>query len=124
GLLLYGSNAYVMVIAHRRYRRATPEAPPLPDPPPYVTVQPPLFNERYVAARLVRAVAALDYPADRLEIQVLDDSTDDTAEIIAGVVADLRAQGVRVAHCRRAARAGIKGGARAGWLHPARAGGV
>ncbi|PYN82767.1 MAG: glycosyl transferase family 2, partial [Candidatus Rokuibacteriota bacterium] len=76
GLLLYGSNAYVMVIAHRRYRRAMREVPPLPDPLPYVTVQLPLFNERYVAARLVRAVAALDYPADRLEIQVLDDSTD------------------------------------------------
>src|SRR6266852_2452756 len=47
GLLLYGSNAYVMVIAHRRYRRATREVPPLPDPLPYVTVQLPLFNERY-----------------------------------------------------------------------------
>jgi len=72
---------------------------PLPDPLPYVTVQLPLFNERYVAARLVRAVATLDYPADRLEIQVLDDSTDDTAEIVGGVVAELRAQGVRVTHC-------------------------
>src|SRR3989449_2644652 len=109
-----------MVFAPRRYRRATPEAPPLPDPPPYVTVQLPLFNERYVAARLVRAVAALDYPADRLEIQVLDDSTDDTAEIVAGVVGELRAQGVRVAHCRRTVRTGFKAGALAEGLATAR----
>jgi len=111
GLLLYGSNAYVIVIAHRRYRRATREVPPPPDPLPYVTVQLPLFNERYVAARLVRAVAALDYPADRLEIQVLDDSTDDTTEIVARVVAELRARGVQVSHCRRAERTGFKAGA-------------
>ena len=120
GLLLYGSNAYVMVIAHRRYRRAMREVPPLPDPLPYVTVQLPLFNERYVAARLVRAVAALDYPADRLEIQVLDDSTDDTAEIVAGVVGELRARGVRVAHCRRTVRTGFKAGALAEGLATAR----
>src|SRR2546428_8112616 len=94
-----------------RSRRAPPGAPPLPDPPPYVTVQLPLFNERYVAARLVRAVAAFDYPAERLEIQVLDDSTDDTPEIVAGVVAELRERGVQVAHCRRAVRTGFKAGA-------------
>jgi len=120
GLLLYGSNAYVMVAAHRRHRRDAREVPPLPDPLPYVTVQLPLFNERYVAARLVRAVAAFDYPADRLEIQVLDDSTDDTAEIVAGVVAELRERGVRLAHCRRAVRTGFKAGALAEGLATAR----
>jgi cellulose synthase/poly-beta-1,6-N-acetylglucosamine synthase-like glycosyltransferase len=120
GLLLYGSNAYVMVIAHRRHRRAAREEPPPPDPLPYVTVQLPLFNERYVAARLVRAAAALDYPADRLEIQVLDDSTDDTSAIVDEVVADLRAQGIEVVHCRRAARTGFKAGALAEGLVTAR----
>jgi mono/diheme cytochrome c family protein len=120
GLLLYGSNAYVMVATHRRHRREARAVPPLPDPLPYVTVQLPLFNERYVAARLVRAVAAFDYPADRLEIQVLDDSTDDTSEIVAGVVAELQDRGVQVAHCRRTARMGFKAGALAEGLAVAR----
>ncbi len=120
GLLLYGSNAYVMVAAHRRHRREARTTPPLAEPLPFVTVQLPLFNERYVAARLVRAVAAFDYPADRLEIQVLDDSTDDTSEIVASVVAALRAQGVQVAHCRRPVRTGFKAGALAAGLAAAR----
>src|SRR5262249_37573639 len=120
GLLLYGSNAYVMVVAHRRHRREAGEGRPMPDPVPYVTVQLPLFNERYVAARLVRAVAVLDYPADRLEIQVLDDSTDDTAEIVASVVTEVRARGGQVAHCRRAVRTGFKAGALAEGLATAR----
>jgi cellulose synthase/poly-beta-1,6-N-acetylglucosamine synthase-like glycosyltransferase len=120
GLLLYGSNAYVMVIAHRRHRRTTREVPPLRDPLPYVTVQLPLYNERYVATRLLRSAAALDYPADRLEIQVLDDSTDDTSEIVAQVVAELRAQGLEVMHRRRATRRGFKAGALADGLTTAR----
>lgn len=120
GLLLYGSNAYVMVAAHRRHRRAARPASPLRVPLPFVTVQLPLFNERYVAARLIRAVAAFDYPADRLEIQVLDDSTDDTGTIVAGVVAELRARGAQVGHCRRAVRTGYKAGALAAGLAAAR----
>ncbi len=120
GLLLYGSNAYVMVVAHWRHRRDSRAVPRLLDPLPYVTVQLPLFNERYVAARLVRAVAGLDYPADRLEIQVLDDSTDDTVEIVAGVVAEVRQRGIPVAHCRRAERTGFKAGALAEGLATAR----
>ena len=120
GLVLYGSNAYVMVVAHQRHGREARAAPPLSEPLPFVTVQLPLFNERYVAARLVRAVAGLDYPADRLEIQVLDDSTDDTAQIVAGVVAEVRERGIQVAHCRRAVRAGFKAGALAEGLATAR----
>ncbi len=120
GLLVYGSNAYIMVAAHWRHRREARGVPPLPAPLPYVTVQLPLFNERYVAARLVHAVAGFDYPADRLEIQVLDDSTDDTPEIVAGVVAELRERGVQVAHCRRAVRTGFKAGALAEGLATAR----
>jgi len=120
GLLVYGSNAYIMVAAHWRHRREARAVPPLPDPLPYVTVQLPLFNERYVAARLVRAVAGFDYPADRLEIQVLDDSTDDTSEIVAGAVAELQERGVQVAHCRRAVRTGFKAGALAEGLATAR----
>jgi cellulose synthase/poly-beta-1,6-N-acetylglucosamine synthase-like glycosyltransferase len=120
GLLLYGSNAYVMVLAHRRHRRQPRDAPLLPDPLPFVTVQLPLFNERYVAARVVRAVAALEYPVERLEIQVLDDSTDDTSEIVADVLAELRERALQVAHCRRPVRTGFKAGALAEGLATAR----
>jgi glycosyltransferase involved in cell wall biosynthesis len=120
GLLVYASNAYVMVAVHWRHRRAAPPAAPLPDPLPLVTVQLPLYNERYVAARLLEAVGALDYPAARLEIQVLDDSTDDTPEIVAPIVARLRATGLAVTHRRRATRTGFKAGALADGLGVAR----
>jgi cellulose synthase/poly-beta-1,6-N-acetylglucosamine synthase-like glycosyltransferase len=83
-------------------------------------VQLPLYNERYVARRLVDAVAALDYPAARLEVQVLDDSTDDTTEILADAARALSARGVSVVHIHRRERAGFKAGALAAGLKEAR----
>ncbi len=120
GLLVYASNAYVMVALHWRHRRDSAPRSHLPDPLPFVTVQLPLFNERYVATRLLEAVGELDYPPDRLEIQVLDDSIDDTPEIVADVVTRLRMRGLTVVHRRRAVRAGFKGGALAEGLAVAR----
>ncbi len=87
---------------------------------PMVTVQLPMYNERYVAARLIDRVAALDYPGDRLEIQVLDDSTDGTREIIEERVAHWSAKGVDVVHVRRASREGFKAGALAHGLQRAK----
>ncbi|MCC6521467.1 MAG: glycosyltransferase, partial [Polyangiaceae bacterium] len=86
---------------------------------PHVTVQLPIFNESTVAARLVRRVAALDYPRDRLEIQVLDDSTDDTAAITCAEVDALRASGVRATWLHRTDRRGYKAGALAAGLERA-----
>ena len=122
GLLLYGLNAYVMIALHWWTRRSAAAMPPPSDPPawPLVTVQLPLYNERYVAERLLEAVGVLDYPADRLEIQVLDDSTDDTVAIVAEAARRLRARGVNVIHVRRAERAGFKAGALASGLASAR----
>ncbi len=113
GLLLYGLNAYVMIALHWWTYRDTYAATLPPDPPvwPLVTVQLPLYNERYVAGRLLEAAGALDYPADRLEIQVLDDSTDDTAAIVAEAAQHLRARGVNIVHVRRTERTGFKAGA-------------
>jgi cellulose synthase/poly-beta-1,6-N-acetylglucosamine synthase-like glycosyltransferase len=90
-----------------------PPSPPTPvlDHHPRVTVQLPVFNERYVVERLVLACAALRWPADRLQIQVLDDSTDETADLAAAVVARLRAEGIDVEHLRRGVRTGFKAGA-------------
>src|SRR5918996_1714456 len=120
GLLVYAANAYVMVAVHWRHRR-DPDAPARPPGPvPMVTVQLPLFNERYVAARLLEAAGALDYPADRLEIQILDDSTDDTTAIVAEVARGLTGRGLRVVHIQRRERSGFKAGALAAGLKEAR----
>ena len=91
-LALYGLHRLVLLAGWWRHRaRALPApAPPAADEAwPLVTVQLPLYNERFVAERLLRAVARLDYPAGRLEVQVLDDSTDDTRAIASAVCAEL-----------------------------------
>lgn len=91
--------------------------PPRPDSPPRlhhhppVTVQLPIYNERYVVERLLQAVANLDYPHERLFIQILDDSTDETSAIIARALHPLRARGLRIEHLRRPERTGYKAGA-------------
>ncbi len=90
---------------HRDFPRA--EISPLPE----ITVQLPIYNERFVVRRLIRAVAALDYPRELLEIQVLDDSTDDTVHIVDEEVDRLRAEGVRIQHICRRDRLGYKAGA-------------
>lgn len=87
---------------------------------PLVTVQLPVYNERYVIERLLTAVARLDYPKDRLEIQVVDDSTDETPQLVAQRVVALQAQGFHVVHLRRTHRAGFKAGALAEALTVAR----
>ena len=79
--------------------------------PPTLTAQLPLYNERFSAEQVIRALAAQEYPRDRFDIQILDDSTDDTSDIVARVVSELQTQGVRVEHIRRGHREGYKAGA-------------
>jgi cellulose synthase/poly-beta-1,6-N-acetylglucosamine synthase-like glycosyltransferase len=76
-----------------------------------VCVQIPIYNERYVAERVIEAVCALDWPKDRLEVQVLDDSDDDTSSIVERRVNQLRRQGYRISHVVRGSRKGFKAGA-------------
>ena len=90
--------------------------PPLPDELPHVLVQIPVYNEPLVVERALVAAAALDWPRDRLTIQLLDDSTDITSDIAVHAVARLRRDGVDVAHVRRADRSGFKAGALAAGL--------
>lgn len=92
----------------RRFRRQRLEAGTTL---PFVTVQLPIYNERFVVKRLLAAVAGLDYPRDRLRIQVLDDSTDDTTTLVAAQCAGLVAEGVPIEHVRRGVRTGFKAGA-------------
>ena len=83
---------------------------------PKVTVQLPIYNERYVVHRLIDAAMALDYPHDKIEVQVLDDSTDETVDMVAETVARFRAMGRNIKHVRRSDREGFKAGALAGGL--------
>jgi cellulose synthase/poly-beta-1,6-N-acetylglucosamine synthase-like glycosyltransferase len=93
-------------------RRARPLLPlPAPTTWPLVTLQLPLYNEQNVVERLLDAAAALDYPADRLLIQVLDDSTDETVTLAAARVAHYQTQGVNIRQVRRPTRQGYKAGA-------------
>jgi len=106
-LSVYSLHRFYLV----RLRRRTPEPQRIvADVFPPITIQLPLFNEPNVAARLIDAVAAIAYPGV-LDIQVLDDSIDDTPSIVANVVASLRARGIRIAHIRRNSRDGFKAGA-------------
>ncbi len=83
---------------------------------PHVTVQLPLYNERFVAERVIAAACALDYPRDRLQVQVLDDSTDDTRRIAQRAVANGRRNGVEIELIHREHRSGFKAGALANGL--------
>lgn len=78
---------------------------------PQVTIQLPVYNELYVIERLIDAVANFNYPADKLEIQVLDDSTDETVEIISQKVNDWKKKGIDIHHIQRPTRVGFKAGA-------------
>lgn len=78
---------------------------------PFVTVQLPVYNEKYVVERLIRSVAQLDWPAGKLEIQVLDDSNDDTSRIIASMCRKLNDEGINIQHIQRNDRTGFKAGA-------------
>jgi cellulose synthase/poly-beta-1,6-N-acetylglucosamine synthase-like glycosyltransferase len=103
-------------------RRARPSSAPataLPDPLPRVTVQLPVYNERFVVERLLEHVTALRYPTELLCIQVLDDSTDDTSGLIADWLRRRSGNGLRIAQVRRGSRAGFKAGALAQGLQRA-----
>lgn len=119
-LACYGLHRMSLVWTYWRTRRAAVPLPAAPEPWPAVTVQLPIFNERYVAGRLIEAVCALEYPRDRLEVQVLDDSTDDTRDIVAQLVARLRREGFDIHHLHRTDRRGFKAGALAAGLEVAR----
>jgi len=119
-LAFYGVHRLLLVGLYVRTRRRKAVRPPDPDVWPIVTVQLPLYNELYVATRLIDAVCALDYPRDRLEIQVLDDSTDETREIVARSVAERRRAGYDIHHLHRSERHGFKAGALTAGLAAAR----
>ncbi len=117
-LCLFGIHLYWLLILYRRHHRTKPEKPELTSRP-YVTVQLPLYNEKRVARRLIEAVANFQWPQDKLEIQVLDDSTDETTELAGEVIAELCARGHDVKLIHRDCRDEYKAGALANGLKTA-----
>ncbi len=115
-LAAYGLHRYWLVCSYFRHRNNVPAAPAPLDQWPKVTVQLPIFNERYVIERLVEAVARFDYPRELLEIQVLDDSTDQTQQVARACVERYQALGYSIRYHHRPNREGFKAGALAAGL--------
>ena len=110
-LFIFGINyTYLSLLTWIRGRRPEGEPEPLSEWP-LVTVQLPIYNELYVAKRVIRAAAQLDYPSELLEIQVLDDSTDETADIVRRMVRELQDEGVNITSLHRRHRDNFKAGA-------------
>jgi cellulose synthase/poly-beta-1,6-N-acetylglucosamine synthase-like glycosyltransferase len=110
-LAVFGLHRYIMVFLYFRYRNRRALPAPLPQRLPRVTVQLPLYNEMYVVDRLLESVTGIRYPKDLLEIQVLDDSTDETVEIAQAAVERYRALGFDIHYLHRDERRGFKAGA-------------
>jgi cellulose synthase/poly-beta-1,6-N-acetylglucosamine synthase-like glycosyltransferase len=111
-LAIYGWHRYYLVYLYMKHRDNIPKQPALAlDPLPRVTVQLPIFNEMYVADRLIQTVCQLDYPRHLLEIQVLDDSTDETRDIAAQSVERQAERGFDIKYLHRMDRRGYKAGA-------------
>lgn len=119
-LAVYGWHRYYLVYMYMRNRDKVASPPPALDPLPVVTIQLPIYNEMYVADRLIESVCRIDYPRELLEIQVLDDSTDETREIAELAVRRHAAQGIDIKYLHRIDRTGYKAGALEAGLKTAR----
>lgn len=111
-LSFYGIHRYTMCYHYFKYRRNHDPNPPRHfEELPRVTIQLPIFNEQFVIDRLIEAVCAMEYPREKLEIQVLDDSTDETQEVASGIVDRYAALGHPIVYIHRTNRYGFKAGA-------------
>jgi cellulose synthase/poly-beta-1,6-N-acetylglucosamine synthase-like glycosyltransferase len=119
GLSAYGIHRYFIIYLFLKNRKREPVPASQFQQLPKVTIQLPIFNEIYVVERLLRSVSELDYPRELLQIQVLDDSTDDTRELTASSAEELRRRGFNVDLIHRVDRTGFKAGALAAGLEAA-----
>ncbi|MBP1648350.1 MAG: hypothetical protein H6Q30_1795 [Bacteroidetes bacterium] len=110
-LFIFGSHGFIMIYYYLKYRSRKSPAVLEITTYPVVTVQLPVFNELYVVGRLIDASCAMVYPKEKLEIQVLDDSTDQTVDVVARHVEKYRRQGFDIKQIRRTNRVGYKAGA-------------
>ncbi len=110
-ICIYGAHRYFLVLLYYGVRRKIPRPRgQFADLPP-VTVQLPMYNEKYVARRIIERACAIDYPRDKLQIQVLDDSTDETRQIASETVERMRIAGHNIIYRHRDKRVGYKAGA-------------
>src|SRR5256885_6408114 len=105
-LSIYGSHRYVMAYLYYKYKGNLPAPKARFRELPPVTIQLPVFNEMYVVERLIEAVCAIDYPRERLEIQVLDDSTDETQGIARALIERKKRGGIDICYLHRDNRSG------------------
>lgn len=110
-LFVFSSHGFFMIYYYNKYKNVKPAANVDINPETKVTIQLPLYNELYVVERLIDSVCEIDFPKDRMEIQVLDDSTDETVNLVARKVAEKKALGFDILHVRRTNREGFKAGA-------------
>jgi hypothetical protein len=110
-LFVFGLHGFIMIFYYNKYKNVkySPKNDIVPDYK--VTIQLPLFNELYVVERIINAVCEIDYPKENMEIQVLDDSTDETVQITEKIVEEKKKQGFDIKHIRRINREGFKAGA-------------
>ncbi|MHC4985220.1 MAG: glycosyltransferase [Planctomycetota bacterium] len=117
---VYGIHRYGLLYLYFRHRRKSPERPDHFEQLPRLTVQLPMYNEESVAQRVIECACRLEYPRDRLDIQVLDDSVDGTRTIAEAAVAEARQQGFDICYIHREDRTGYKAGALANGLKTAK----
>jgi cellulose synthase/poly-beta-1,6-N-acetylglucosamine synthase-like glycosyltransferase len=110
-LFIFGLHGFVLLYYHRKYKNVAFQPEVDYQENPLVTIQLPLYNELYVVERLIDKVCEIDYPKEKLEIQVLDDSTDETVDVAAKAVEAKRNEGFSIQHIRRNSREGFKAGA-------------
>lgn len=110
-ILVYSVFQCTLAIRYLRSKRHRQSAPEVPGEWPQVTIQLPVYNELYVISRLMDAIGTLEYPRSKLQVQLIDDSTDESAEMGRQKVAELTAQGVCAVQIRRPERTGFKAGA-------------
>jgi cellulose synthase/poly-beta-1,6-N-acetylglucosamine synthase-like glycosyltransferase len=110
-VLAFSSHGIIMLFYHRKYIENIPSSLSVSELNKKVTIQLPLYNEQYVTERLINAVCKIEYPKDLLEIQVLDDSTDNTVDIVKKLVDEKVKENFDIKHIRRVDRKGYKAGA-------------
>lgn len=115
-LFFYSIHSYVLLYLHFKYRKkknlnSEGNKQLIPGTEPQVTIQLPVYNEKFVIRRLLNSVLMIDYPREKLEIQILDDSCDETTLIIEDIIQDKLEQGFDIKHIKRGMRKGFKAGA-------------
>lgn len=110
-LFVFGCHGFIMIYYHNKYKNVKHTSKTVDNFTPKVTIQLPLYNELYVVERIINAVCEIDYPTNMLEIQVLDDSTDETTAITKRIIDEKQGEGFDIVHVRRGTREGFKAGA-------------